>query len=227
MSSRYSDREHKTETGVSRRRFVQAAGAAGVATTLAGCTGGSGGTDAVVVSADQVMADASDSIISALREAGLDTDIDVEIIQEDFQTDSRRQTYRSALDAGRSSPDLFMMDSGWTIPFIVREQLTNLEETLSSDIIDRVRGDYLSASVATAESPDTGDLYGVPIFPDYPVMHYRKDLVEAAGYDPDGNDWATNPVSWQEFSQIAAEARDQGDVEYGFTTQAAAYEGLS
>ena len=219
--------ERKNSAGVSRRRFVQAAGVAGITTSLAGCTGGSGGSDAVVVSADQVMADASESIISALREAGLDTDIEVEIVQEDFQTDSRRQTYSSALDAGRSSPDLFMMDSGWTIPFIVREQLVNLEEELSSDIIDRVRGDYLSASVATAESPDSGDLYGVPIFPDYPVMHYRKDLVEAAGYSPDSNDWATTPVSWQEFSQIAADARDQGDVEYGFTTQAAAYEGLS
>jgi len=219
--------ERKNSAGVSRRRFVQAAGVAGITTSLAGCTGGSGGSGGVVVSADQVMADASDSIISALREAGLDTDIEVEIVQEDFQTDSRRQTYTSALDAGRASPDLFMMDSGWTIPFIVREQLTNLEEELSSDIIDRVRGDYLSASVATAESPDSGDLYGVPIFPDYPVMHYRKDLVEAAGYNPDGNDWATTPVSWQEFSQIAADARDEGDVEYGFTTQAAAYEGLS
>src|SRR6056297_1774316 len=144
--------ERKNSAGVSRRRFVQAAGVAGITTSLAGCTGGSGGSGGVVVSADQVMADASDSFISALREAGLDTDIEVEIVQEDFQTDSRRQTYTSALDAGRASPDLFMMDSGWTIPFIVREQLTNLEEELSSDIIDRVRGDYLSASVATAES---------------------------------------------------------------------------
>jgi len=51
---------------------------------LAGCTGGNGGSDAVVVSADSVMADASDEIISALRNSGLDTDIDVEIVQEDF-----------------------------------------------------------------------------------------------------------------------------------------------
>jgi len=34
-------------------------------------------------------------------------------------------------------------------------------------------------------------------------------------------------MSWQEFSQVAADARDAGDAEYGFTTQGAAYEGLS
>jgi len=219
--------EDNRSAGFSRRRFVQAAGAAGITTTLAGCTGGSGGSDGVVFSADTNIQGASDAIIDALREAGLDTDIEVDIVAEDFETDSRRQTYSSALDAGRSSPDLFLMDSGWTIPFIVREQLANLEEELSSDVIDRVRSDYLSASVATAESPDTGDLYGVPLFPDYPVMHYRKDLAEAAGYDPDGEDWATTPMSWQKFSEVAAAARDEGDIEYGFTTQGAAYEGLS
>ena len=227
MGKEYSNENGLANAGVSRRRFVQAASAAGISTSLAGCTGGNGGSDAVVVSADSVMADASDEIISALRNSGLDTDIEVEIVQEDFQTDSRRQTYSSALNAGRSSPDLFMMDSGWTIPFIVREQLVNLEEQLSSDVLDRIRNDYLSASVATAESPMSGDLYGVPIFPDYAVMHYRKDLAEAAGYNPDGNNWATTPMSWQEFSQVAADVRDQSGVEYGFTTQAAAYEGLA
>ena len=29
-------------------------------------------------------------------------------------------------------------------------------------------------------------------------MIYRKDLVEEAGYDPEGENWATEPMSWQE-----------------------------
>ena len=159
----------RSKTGVSRRRFVQAAGATGIAVGLAGCAG-DGGDGAVVVSADQEMVDAEDEIITALREAGLDNDVEVEIEAEDFETDSRRQSYSSGLNAGRSSPDLFMMDSGWTIPFIVREQLTNLEDVLSSDVRSRIDNEYLEASVATATDPDTGDLFGVPIFPDYPVM---------------------------------------------------------
>jgi len=79
MSSRYSDRQDRTDSGVSRRRFVQAAGAAGITTTLAGCTGGNGGSDAVVVSADQEFVSGADEVIAALREAGLDTDIEVDI----------------------------------------------------------------------------------------------------------------------------------------------------
>lgn len=222
--------ERDAGTGVSRRRFVQAAGASGIAVGLAGCAGGGGGDGdgAVVVSADQVMVDASEEIIAALREAGLDNDIEVSIEAEDFETDSRRQTYTSGLNAGRSSPDLFMMDSGWTIPFIVREQLANLEEELSSDVLSRIDSEYLSASVATAQHPDTGDLYGVPIFPDYPVMQYRKDLAEDAGYSPESDNWATEAISWQEFSQVVADIHSQNDdIEYGFTTQADAYEGLS
>lgn len=216
--------------GISRRRFVQAAGASGIAVGVAGCTGGGdgGGSGAVVVSADQEFASAADEIKAALREAGLDNDIEVDIVQEDFETDNRRQTYSSALDAGRASPDLFMMDSGWTIPFIVREQLTNLEEQLSSDVLDRIKNEYLESTVASTVHPDTGDLYGVPIFPDYPVMQYRKDLAEDAGYNPDGDNWATEPMSWQEFSEITADIHSQNDdIDYGFTTQAAAYEGLA
>lgn len=229
MGNEHSAQQGRTDSRVSRRTFVQAAGAAGITISLAGCTGGGdGGSGAVVVSADQEMVDASEEIIAALREAGLDNDIEVSIEAEDFETDSRRQTYSSALNAGRASPDLFMMDSGWTIPFIVREQLTNLEEELSSDVLDRVRNEYLSASVATAEHPESGDLYGVPIFPDYPVMQYRKDLFEDAGYDPEGNNWATEAMSWQEFSQAVSDVHSQNnDIDYGFTTQAAAYEGLS
>jgi len=218
----------RSKTGVSRRRFVQAAGATGIAVGLAGCAGGDGdGT--VVISADEEMVSAEDEIIAALREAGLDNDVEVEIEAEDFETDSRRQSYSSGLDAGRSSPDLFMMDSGWTIPFIVREQLTNLEDTLSSDVRSRIDNEYLEAAVETAQDPETGDLYGVPIFPDYPVMQYRKDLVEDAGYNPDSDDWATEPISWMEFSEIIADvhSENEDDIDYGFTTQAAAYEGLA
>jgi len=34
-------------------------------------------------------------------------------------------------------------------------------------------------------------------------MHYRKDLVEEAGYEPDSENWATEPMSWQAFAEMA------------------------
>ncbi|MCU4717222.1 extracellular solute-binding protein [Halapricum hydrolyticum] len=214
-------------SGVSRRRFIEATGAAGVAMTLAGCGGGDGGS--VVITADQEYKDAEDEVIDALYDAGLSEDIDVEIRAGDFESGQRQSEFVSALDAGRSDPDIFMMDSGWTIPFIVRDQLVNLSEEMSQDTLDYVQSDYLDSAVQTASDPETGDLYGLPLFPDYPVMHYRKDLVEDAGYDPEGENWSTEPMTWQRFAEIAADVWDQNEdeLDYGFTTQAAEYIGLA
>jgi len=59
-------------------------------------------------------------------------------------------------------------------------------------------------------------------------MHYRKDLVEDAGYDPEGENWATEPLSWEEFAQVAADVwEEHDDLEYAFTTQGDDYEGTS
>ncbi|PSQ54811.1 ABC transporter substrate-binding protein [Halobacteriales archaeon SW_8_68_21] len=218
--------------GVSRRRFLEATGATGAAVGLAGCGGGGGGGP-IQVTMDGELSSISDTIIQSLYDAGLDESIDVEILSGDFDSGARRSEFTSALDAGRASPDIFMMDSGWTIPFIARDQLVNLSEELSSDTVSYVQDSYLDSAVSTASDPETGDLYGLPLFPDYPVMHYRKDLVEDAGYDPDGENWATEPMSWREFAEMAADVWEQnggpdgGEFDYGFTTQADSYVGLA
>ncbi|MEF8852509.1 MAG: extracellular solute-binding protein [Haloarculaceae archaeon] len=214
--------------GVSRRRFLEATGATGVAMTVAGCGGGGGGGP-IEITMDGEFSGAQDVVVEALYDAGLSEDIDVEILPGDFETGARRSEFTSALDAGRGSPDIFMMDSGWTIPFIVRDQLVNLEEELSSETLDYVRNDYLDAAVQTARDPETGELYALPAFPDWPVMHYRKDLVEDAGYDPEGESWATEPMSWNRFAEVAADvwAQNEDALDYGFTTQADNYAGLA
>jgi len=58
-------------------------------------------------------------------------------------------------------------------------------------------------------------------------MQYRKDLVKKAGYDPEGEDWATKGISWKKFSEVTAKTKKQAGTKYGFTFQAKAYEGLS
>jgi ABC-type glycerol-3-phosphate transport system substrate-binding protein len=58
-------------------------------------------------------------------------------------------------------------------------------------------------------------------------MLYRKDLVEDAGYDPDGENWATEPMQWQRFSEIVADVQEQSGLQYGYVFQADSYEGLS
>ncbi|ELY76895.1 family 1 extracellular solute-binding protein [Natrinema pellirubrum DSM 15624] len=165
------------------------------------------------------------SVQQALWDAGLDEDINIEIQTVVSNSASRMQTAQSALEAGRAPPDIHMMDSGWTVLFILRNQTVNLTEELSDDVLERVNSDYLEAILETARDPQTGDLHALPLFPDLGFTLYRQDLLEDAGYDTSG--WGTDPPRWEEFASAVRDARDGAGLDYGFTTQAAAYEGLS
>ncbi|MFC7196516.1 extracellular solute-binding protein [Halosimplex aquaticum] len=146
--------------------------------------------------------------------------------------------YRSWLNAGRATPDIFRMDSGWTIPFIVRDQLVDLTDHLSDDALSMINEYYFEAPLESARAPanavgtqaqtDTGtgrgggprgELYGVPWQVGFPTIQYRKDLVTEAGFDPDGNNWATEPMTWQRFSEVISQTHQNADVEYGFNWQ--------
>jgi ABC-type glycerol-3-phosphate transport system substrate-binding protein len=240
---------HDGESGVSRRSFVKAAGASGAVVGLAGCvsTGGGGSDDGsgggsgaainteapsedvtIQWAADTRVANASGDIKEALSNAGLPDNITVEILAGSQVTDNRQSQYQQWLSSGREDPTLMMMDSGWTIPFIAREQLLNLSQALPSDMVSQVEDNYFQASVNTAQGQD-GDLFGIPLFPDFPTMQYRKDLLREAGYgDSDFDTWATESMSWAEFSQVTQQAMEaNSDTEFGYTFQANVYEGLS
>ncbi|RKD97037.1 ABC-type glycerol-3-phosphate transport system substrate-binding protein [Halopiger aswanensis] len=165
------------------------------------------------------------SVQQALWDAGLDENIRVEIQTVVSDSAQRMQTTQSALEAGRAPPDIHMMDSGWTIPFILRDQTVNLSEHLSDETLETVENDYLEAVVETARHPETDDLHGLPLFPDLGFTLYRQDLIEEAGHDPSG--WGEEPPSWEEFATAVADAQAESGVNYGYTTQGAAYEGLS
>lgn len=220
----------RVATGTSRRTFLRTATGVTAAASLGAIPGtvGAARQQATTVqwASDPLAKDNEEEIRQGLRDAGLSEDVQLEIIAGGFETGSRQQQYQQWLNAGREDPDLLMMDNGWTIPFVVREQLLNLSEALSDDVVSRVEEDYFSALVDTARSPE-GDLYGLPLFPDFATMLYRKDWVEDAGYDPEGENWAEESITWQEFSEVVSEAQDAQDVENGFTFQADVYEGLS
>ncbi|MBB6646968.1 extracellular solute-binding protein [Halobellus ruber] len=236
--------ENDRSNSVSRRQYLAATGALGAA-GLAGCSGGGGdggggGTDepidtdapdeevTIQVAADSNFANAADDIIQTLREdGGLPENIDIEFLAGSFTTGDRRSQYQQILSAGQQRPTIMMMDNGWTIPFIARRQIANLSQQLPSSITDTVTNDYLGNMVATAQG-QTGDLYGIPLFADFPTIQYRKDLMREAGYsDSDFETWATEPMRWQEFSQAVRETMDATDTQMGFTWQGDNYEGLS
>ena len=232
---------------VDRRTFIKVAGASGATAGLAGCLGGDGGdggdgggttgsggggggggaSGTVQWGFDPTQAqDASSEIKQLFHDHGLSDDITLELVPGNADTGQRQSKYNQVLNAQQSQPDMFMMDSGWTIPFIAREQLLNLTDNLSQEQLDQVNNDYFQASVNTARGQN-GDLFGVPLFPDFPSIQYRKDLVTDAGYDPEGENWATEPMTWKEFSKIVADVKEQTDVGQGFVFQFDVYEGLS
>jgi ABC-type glycerol-3-phosphate transport system substrate-binding protein len=236
-----NDSRDNNGRSVSRRRFVEAAGASGIAVGLSGClyggsgggggggsgSGGASGTVQWGFDPTQVQ-DNGEAIVQLFYDNGLSQDIDLQLLPGNQDTGQRQQKYNQLLNAGQSSPDMFLMDSGWAIPFIAREQLLDLTKALPQNIIERVNNKYFEASVETARaSQGDGNLHGVPLFPDFPTMHYRKDLAKQAGYKPDQENWATTPMTWKRFSKIAADVTQQANLEMGFTFQFDVYEGLS
>lgn len=213
---------------ISRREFVKAAGATGITVGLAGCTVGgtevNSNTVQWITSTDSV--GVATDIRKALRSAGLPKEINLEIIAGPSDTDERQEQYTRWLSADLEEPALFDMDSGWTLNFINRNQLLNLSRALPESVVSRVNDTYFSASVETARGKD-GDLYAIPMYPDFGMMLYRKDLVEKAGYNPDKEDWATKSMRWKKFSKVVADAKQQSNTQYGFGFQGNIYEGFS
>ncbi|WP_049923235.1 extracellular solute-binding protein [Halopiger djelfimassiliensis] len=219
-------------TGVSRRSFVTASASTAVgAVAIAGCVGRGPGSNTVVMTGatdfEEILhTEAGEpSVQQALWDAGLDEEIRVELQTVVSDSVQRMQEAQSALQAGRAPPDIHMMDTGWTIPFILREQTTNLTEALPEGVVDRIESNYLDEALETAKHPETGAIHGIPLFPDFGVLLYRQDLIEEAGYDT--SSWGTEPPSWGEFAEAVAGTRSEHGLDFGFTTQAAAYEGLS
>lgn len=211
--------QYNRSNRINRRRFIQAVGATSATTSLAGCTGGSNGGDGTVqitVLEDGYPTEEDrEEFKQALRDQDIPDDIELEILT--MGLDTIDDQYRQWLNSGRSEPDILTMDVGWSIPFIERGQLINLNEHLEDNVIDELESHFNGPSLDSSRDPD-GNLYGVPSNMDIRGMLYRKDLAEEAGYDPEGENWATEPMSWAEWSQVVADAMEESDdLEYGLT----------
>lgn len=168
-----------------------------------------------------------EKIIQLFYDNGLSNDIDLQLSAGSAKTGGRQRSYQTILNAGQGSPDMFLMDCGWTLPFVQRGQLLNLQDELSEARLKEVSNEYFETSVRTTSDPESGDLYGVPLFPDFSTMQYRKDLVRQAGYRPDEEGWQTTPMTWQRFSEVTSDVMERTDTEMGFSFQFDAYTGLS
>lgn len=231
MSERDSRGNENENAGVSRRTFVKAAGASGAATTLAGCIYGDDASaeNAVTIAmGSTTISDVRDSLPDLLHENGVDDEIEIQFSEQSDDTGEQRDQYISLLEAQESSPDLFMMDTGWANVLIERGYIANLSEELDDDTLSRIDEDYFDAFTNTVRDTESGDLYGVPLFPDYAVMLYNKGYAREAGYsDEDFEQWESEPMTWQEWAEMAEEIVGASDAEFGFSTQWDVYEGTA
>jgi ABC-type glycerol-3-phosphate transport system substrate-binding protein len=230
--------------GFRRRSVLKTAAGTGLVTGVSGCLGGGGESDStsnaepipdevpeedvtVKIAADSNFKESQQAVQESLRKrGGLPESVSIEFQAGSFTTGDRQTKYQQLLNANQETPTLLMLDNGWTIPFIARNQIQNLSQSLPSSMTDRVTSDYVQTMVQTATGPE-GDLYGIPLFADFPTIQYRKDLLRQAGYsDSDFSTWATDPLTWSKFSSIIKDAMDETG-KRGFLWQGKAYIGLA
>jgi len=244
QNTKRTDRDHGTKS--SRRRFIQMTGAVGFISGIAGCmgspqgggdaqegqggsgggNGSSGGKTTIEVAASSAEKENLAGVNKALHQGGLPSNIEVSILSSTGLSGDTQSQFRQWLSAGRAKPDIFRMDVGWTIPFIKRDQIVDLGSKLPKDKTNEIKNNYFPASV-DATSGENGNIYGIPYQVGFPTISYRKDLVKKAGFKPDEEEWATNPLSWKKFSKVVGETKKQSGTKFGYAWQAKNYAGLS
>ena len=112
--------------------------------------------------------------------------------------------------------DIFEMDGIWMAFAIHEGLLLPLDRFYRQDMGGR---SFPRAALDIARHPETGSLYGVPLYVDVGLVFYRKDLI---GDFP-------NPVSLQDLETAITETFDQssGKGLLGYVFQGAQYEGLN
>ena len=146
--------------------------------------------------------------------------VEVGIIRQPTDTDLRRQNLVVALQAGKSDPDVFLMDVAWLAQFAASGWLEPLGPYLKPPC--PTREDFFSRILRLADSQD-GNLIALPVYVDGGLLYYRKDLLKQFGLPGP-------PETWEELLQdsllVQKKMRPTRPDFYGFVWQGAQYEGL-
>jgi multiple sugar transport system substrate-binding protein len=141
--------------------------------------------------------------------------IPVELLRQPTDTDQRRQGLVVALSAGKSNPDVFLLDVAWLGLFTASGWL----EPLGSHIDQRP----FFARVLQLVDIHKGKLTALPVYLDSGLLYYRKDLFEQ--FDLPGP-----PRTWEELLShaitVQSKMRKINPDFFGFIWQGAQYEGL-
>ncbi len=198
---------------ISRRDFLKVGGAGLAGATLlgvAGCGGGgggqgSGGKTQVTFSFGP---DDSGSLQEVVNRFNQQSD-SVEVKYREMPADTGQyfDQLRTEFQAGGGDIDLIGGDVIWPAQFAANGWIADLSDKFP----ESERSKFLDGPIEA--NTYEGAIYGVPWFTDAGMMYYRKDLVDQV------------PTSWDEFKQVAQQAKQSSGTKFGFVFQGAQYEG--
>lgn len=154
-----------------------------------------------------------------IREFENESGATIELLRQPSDTDQRRQQLIISLRARQATPDVFLIDVAWLAQFAASGWLEPLN--------DYVARDNLDLNAFFTRVVDMTDIYekkliALPVYVDGGLLYYRKDLLDAHGYEP--------PQTWNQLveysKKIQDEQRETNPAFYGFVWQGAQYEGL-
>lgn len=149
------------------------------------------------------------------------TGIPVRLLRQPTDTGLRRQELVMAMKAGKSDPDLFLMDVAWLAQFAASGWLAPLDDL--SGIGSCPSPDAFFPRILELADHWRGRLVALPLYVDGGLLYYRKDLLERYGYEGP-------PHTWKELldasRKIQRELRKTRPGFFAFAWQGAQYEGL-
>jgi len=119
----------------------------------------------------------------------------------------------STMIARRSPGDAVFVTAALVAGLAENGWLTDLTEMVETELLPN---GLIANSVTAAQYQ--GRSYGVPVTIGCPIMHWNKDLCEAAGLDPEAPaGWHSMAGSWDELLRYASAITDADNNVYGLT----------
>jgi ABC-type glycerol-3-phosphate transport system substrate-binding protein len=203
----------------SRRRFVQAAGAAtaGIAAT-AGCTGSRTGAGENVDSITVIMENVYDTTVIRDMLGEFEENADFSVTIEAFPYGTMNEKITTQLRSSSSTYDVIIVDNPWVGNFVRGELLKPLDDRI--DETDGINRDVYMGSLWNSVGAVDGTAYMLPFYNYGLSMLYRTDIAEEQGISvpQDGMDMST----YLEIAQsVTGDTDDDGETDfYGAAMQA-------
>lgn len=142
-------------------------------------------------------------------------DVRVELLTVDRDPDERQEKFAASLAAGDPSFDIYAVRPHWLAGYAQPGWLRPLDGYLSAAGMDL---DAFLPAVVEASTVE-GRLMALPWSMDGGLLYYRRDILEARGYDP--------PATWAEVEAMALALRGEGGTAHGYVWQGDQYDGLT